>query len=121
MDKVKPDLIGITASLIMWAVKQFKGDSIKDVITGTHLRNKEGVKPYLRKEHKTENGIDYVFALPAGVDRSDFEKHRHYFESYTNSVVEIEATGRRLVLKTYKSDFPKEIKFAFDPSDYEEV
>lgn len=115
---VKPDIIGLTASIIVWAIKQFKSKGVKEVIVGTHLRNKEGVEPYLLKEHKTETGIDYVFALPAGVDRSDFERERHYFESYTNSICEIEATGRKLILKTYKSEFPKEIKFEFDPSQY---
>jgi len=118
---VRPDIIRLTASIISWGLKQFKGKGVQEVITGTHLWNKEGVKPYLLKEHKTDTGADYVFALPAGVDRSDFEKNRHYFESYTNSIVEIEATGRKLILKTYKSEFPKEIKFSFDPTLYPEM
>jgi S-DNA-T family DNA segregation ATPase FtsK/SpoIIIE len=121
MTAVKPDIIGLTSSIITWVIKQFKKDSIRDVITGTHIRNKEGVEPYLLKEHKTETGIDYVFALPAGVDRSDFEKNRHYFESYTNSIVEIEAKGRRLILKTHRSEFKKVIPFKFDPALYADM
>lgn len=116
--KVNPDIIGVTASLISWAIKQFKGKDIQEVIEAVHLQNKEEQRPILMKKHPTENGIDYVFALPAGVDRTDFERERHYFESYTNSIVEIEATGRKLILKTFKTEFPKEIKFSFDPSLY---
>jgi S-DNA-T family DNA segregation ATPase FtsK/SpoIIIE len=115
---VKPDILGLTASIITWGIKQFKGRGVKEVITGTHLRNKEGVEPYLLKEHKTATGKDYVFSLPAGVDKSDFEKNRHYFESYTNSVVEIVTSGRKLILKTHKTNFSKEIKFSFDPTLY---
>lgn len=118
MTAVKPDIIGLVASIIVWGIKQIKGKGVREVIVGTHLRNKEGAEPYLLKKHPTDTGIDYVFALPAGVDQSDFEKNRHYFESYLNSIVEIEATGRKLVLKTYKSEFPKEIKFNFDPTLY---
>ncbi|MBC2723328.1 hypothetical protein [Desulfosporosinus sp.] len=117
-NSVKPDIIGVAASLITWLIRQFKGKGVQEVIIGTHLQNKEGVRPRLMKAHPTDSGKDYVFALPAGVDKSDFEKNRHYFESYTNSIVEIEATGRKLVLKTYKSEFPTEIKFEFDPSLY---
>ena len=118
---VKPDIIGLTSSVIVWVIKQLKQDSVRDVITGTHLRNKEGVEPYLLKEVKTDTGKDYVFSLPAGVDQQDFEKNRHYFESYTNSIVEIEAKGRRLILKTHKSEFSKEIRFTFDPSLYPDM
>jgi hypothetical protein len=121
MSEVKPDIIGLTASIIVWLWKQFKNESgIKEVITATHLQNKEGEKPYLIKEHKTETGKDYVFALPAGVDREDFEKNKHYFEAYTNSSVEIESKGRKLILKTHTKEFSKEIKYHFDPSDYRE-
>ena len=119
---VKPDIIGLTATIITWAIKQLKKDGgVKEVIKGTHLRNKEGVEPYLLKEHKTDTGTDYVFSLPPGVDQSDFERERHYFESYTNSIVEIEGTGRKLILKTFKSEFPKEIKFSFDPMLYSDM
>ncbi|MCO5388857.1 MAG: hypothetical protein NHB14_27240 [Desulfosporosinus sp.] len=83
-----------------------------------HLQNKEGVRPILRKEHKTAAGIDYVFALPPGVDRTDFETNRHYFESYLNSFVEIEATGRKLILKTYKANFKEIEPYAFNPMQY---
>lgn len=118
---VPPGIIGLTASIILWFMKQFKNDSgIKEVITATHLQNKEGERPYLIKEHKTDTGMDYVFALPAGVDKGDFEKHQHYFEAYTNSSVEIESKGRKLILKTHTKEFSKEIKFRFDPSDYKE-
>ena len=116
---IKPDIIGLSTDLIISGIKIiFKFHSIRDVIKGTHLRNKEGEEPYLLKKHKTDTGIDYVFSLPAGVDRSDFEKNRHYFEAYLNTTVEIETGGRRLILKTHKSEFPKEIKFSFDPSLY---
>ncbi|WP_407308783.1 FtsK/SpoIIIE domain-containing protein [Desulfosporosinus sp. SB140] len=116
--KVNPDIIGVTASLITWAIKQFKKDSIRDVITGTHLQNKEEQRPVLIKEHKTDSGKDYVFALPAGVDRTDFETNRHYFESYLNSIVDIEAKGRKLILKTYKGELPTMVPFNFNPSLY---
>lgn len=115
---VKPDILGVTASLITWAIKQFKKDSIRDVITGTHLQNKEEQRPVLIKEHKTDSGIDYVFALPAGVDQKDFETNRHYFESYLNSIVDIEAKGRKLILKTYKGELPEMVKYNFDPALY---
>ena len=115
---VKPDIIGLTASIIVWGIKQFKRDSIRDVIKGTHLRNKEGVEPYLLKEHKTDTGKDYVFALSPGLTKDDFEKNRGAFETYTNSTVEIEATGRKLILKTHNSEFSTMFKFSFDPSLY---
>ncbi|WP_088227838.1 FtsK/SpoIIIE domain-containing protein [Desulfosporosinus sp. FKB] len=118
---VNPDIIGIAASLISWGIRQFKKNNIMDVITATHLQNKEEQRPILIKEHKTDSGIDYVFALPAGVDRTDFEANRHYFESYLNSIVEIEVKGRRLILKTFKGEFPKEIKFNFDPALYPDM
>ncbi|SHH86105.1 FtsK/SpoIIIE domain-containing protein [Desulfosporosinus lacus] len=118
---VKPDILGLTASLITWGIKQFKGKGIQDVIEAVHLQNKEGQRPILRKKHPTDNGIDYVFALPAGVDRSDFERERHYFESYLNSIVEFEAQGRKLILKTYKANFKKKIPFDFNPSLYPEM
>jgi len=121
MTAVKPDIIGLTASIINWGIKQLKGNSIRDVITGTHLRNKEGIEPYLLKEHKTDTGTDYVFALPAGVDQGDFETNRHYFESYLNSTVEIEATGRKLILKTRKDNFKEKIPYAFDPMQYPDM
>jgi hypothetical protein len=35
--------------------------------------------------------------------------------------VEIEAKGRKLVLKTFKTEFPKEIKFNFDPALYPDM
>lgn len=54
---VKPDIIGLAASIIVWGIEQIKGRSgVKGVIKGTHLRNKEGVEPYLLKEHKTDTG-----------------------------------------------------------------
>ena len=116
---IKPDIIGLSTDLIISGIKIiFKFHSIRDVIKGTHLQNKEGEEPYLLKKHKTDTGMDYVFSLPAGVDQSDFEKNRHYFESYLNSIVEIESAGRRLILKTHKSEFPKVIPFNFDPSQY---
>lgn len=118
---VKPDILGLTASIITWGIKQFKGKGIKEVITGTHLRNKEGIEPYLLKDVKTDSGRDYVFSLPAGVDKTDFEKNRHYFESYTNSIVEIESKGRRLILKTHKSEFSNLVKFSFDPTLYPDM
>lgn len=121
MSQVKPDIIGLTASIIVWGIKQFKTKGVKEVIVGTHLRNKEGEEPYLLKKHKTSTGFDYVFALPAGVDRSDFERERHYFESYLNSIIEIEAAGRKLILKTHKSEFSKEIKFSFDHREYPDM
>jgi DNA segregation ATPase FtsK/SpoIIIE, S-DNA-T family len=119
--KVNPDIIGVTASIITWAIKQFKKDSIRDVITGTHLQNKEEQRPILIKEHPTDSGIDYVFSLPAGVDQKDFEANRHYFESYLNSIVEIEAKGRKLVLKSYKGELPTMVKFEFNPALYPDM
>jgi len=122
MTAVKPDIIGLAASIIVWGIDQIKGRSgIEGVIVGTHLRNKEGVEPYLLKKHKTDTGMDYVFALPPGVDRGDFEKNRHYFESYLNSTVEIEATGRRLIIKTHKSEFKNVIPFSFDHREYPDM
>ena len=115
---VKPDIIGLTASIATWAIKLIKGRGVQEVIVAVHLQNKEGARPVLRKKHKTDIGIDYVFTLPAGVDQGDFEKNRHYFESYLNCIVEIEATGRKLILKTHKSEYPTKIKFNFDPSLY---
>lgn len=121
MSEVKPDIIGLTASIIVWLGKQIKGTSgIKEVIDATHLQNKEGLRPILIKEHKTDTGVDYVFAMPAGVDRGDFEKNQHYFEAYTNSIIEIESAGRRLTLKSHTREFSKDIKYQFNPSDYRE-
>lgn len=120
-DKVNPDIMGLTASLIVWGIRQFKGKGVQEVIDGVRLQNKVGLKPMLIKEHPTESGKDYIFALPAGVDKTDFEKNRHYFESYTNSIVEIEAAGRKLIVKTFEEDFPDMIKFKFDPSSYPDM
>ena len=118
---VKPDIIGLTASIVTWGIKLIKGRGIQEVIEAVHLQNKEGIRPVLRKKHPTDTGVDYVFALPAGVDRTDFERERHYFEAYLNSIVEIEATGRKLILKTHKSNFPTVIKFSFDPMQHPDM
>lgn len=120
---VKPDIIGLTASIIVWIIRSlFKNDSgVREVITATHLQNKEGERPYLIKEHLTDTGVDYIFSLPAGVDQKDFETNRRYFESYTNSSVEFESSGRRLILKTHKSVFPTKIDFEFDPTLYPDM
>lgn len=118
---VKPDIIGVASSLITWGIRQLKGKGIQDVIEAVHLQNKEGQRPILRKEHKTATGIDYVFALPPGVDRIDFEANQHYFESYLNSIVEIEATGRRLILKTYQANFKEKIPFDFDHTQFADM
>jgi S-DNA-T family DNA segregation ATPase FtsK/SpoIIIE len=121
-EKVKPDIIGLTASLIVWGIKKLKNDSgIMDVVKATHLQNKEKEAPTLIKEHPTETGIDYVFALPAGVDKVDFEKNRHYFETYTNSIVEIQSEGRKLILSTHRNSYEDKIKFTFDPAAHTEL
>lgn len=118
-DKVKPDIIGLTASLIVWGLKKLKNDSgIMDVVNSIHLQNKEGIRPTLIKTHPTETGADYVFSLPPGVIKADFEKNRIAFETYLNSTCEIESDGRKLILKSHKTNFPKEIKFEFDPKLY---
>jgi len=69
MTAVKPDIIGVTASLITWGIKQVKGKGVREVITGTHLQNKEGAQPYLLKKRKTDTGTDYVFILPPGMTK----------------------------------------------------
>ena len=116
---VKPDIIGLTASIIVWGIKQFKGDNgIMEVINGLHLENKEGVKPYLLKTHKTDTGADYILAIPPGMSKNDFEKNRVAFETFTNSTIEIESAGKRLTIKSHKTKFKKKIAFEFDPSLY---
>jgi S-DNA-T family DNA segregation ATPase FtsK/SpoIIIE len=116
---VKPDILGLVSSIIVWGIKQFKGDNgIMEVVKGTHLQNKEGLEPILMKVHKTETGIDYIFALPPGVGKDEFEKNRRHFESYTNSSCEITSKGRKLVLSTHQLVCQDEIKFVFDPTLY---
>lgn len=119
-DAVKPDIIGLTSSIITWLIKQFKDMGVQEVIKATHLQNKEKERPVLIKKHPTETGFDYIFSMPAGVVKEDFEKYRTHFEAYTNSVIEIESKGRRLTLKSHTREFSKDIKFTFDPSDYKE-
>lgn len=122
MSEVKVDIIGLTASIIVWLGKQIKGTSgIKEVIEATHLQNKEGLRPILIKEHKTDTGIDYVFALPPGIIKDDFIKLRKHFETYLNATCEIESKGRKLILKTHKTEFEREIAFKFDPTLYADM
>jgi S-DNA-T family DNA segregation ATPase FtsK/SpoIIIE len=99
--------------------KQFTGDSgIMEVINGLHLENKEGIKPHLIQTHKTETGKDYIFSIPPGMTKNDFEKNRVAFETFTNSTIEIESAGKRLVIKSHKTEFKKKIAFNFDPKLY---
>jgi S-DNA-T family DNA segregation ATPase FtsK/SpoIIIE len=121
MSEVKPDIIGLTASIIVWMHKQFKGKGITEVIDSVHLQNREGVKPYLIKEHPTDTGVDYVFALPPGIIKADFERHRAHFETYTNSIVEIESKGRKLIVSTHKTIYKEELPYTFEPSQYSKL
>lgn len=122
MNEVKPDIIGLTASIIVWGIKQLKGSTkIMKVIEGAHIQNKEGIRPTLIKEHPTDTGKDYVLSIPAGMTKADFEKHRGAFEAYTNSICEIESQGRRLIIKTHQSEFPKKIPFSFNATDYSDM
>lgn len=118
MSDVKPDIIGLTSSIAVWLFKQFKGKGITEVIDSVHLQNKEGLRPILMKEHPTETGIDYVFALPPGIIRADFEKYRAHFESFTNSIVEIESKGRKLIISTHKTEYKDELKFIFELTEH---
>jgi S-DNA-T family DNA segregation ATPase FtsK/SpoIIIE len=119
LGEVKPDIIGLTASIIVWGIKQFTGDSgIMEVINGLHLENKEGVKPRLMKTHKTETGTDYILSIPPGMTKNDFERNRVAFETFTNSTIEIESAGKRLTIKSHKTEFKKKIAFSFDPKLY---
>lgn len=115
---VKPDIIGLTASIITWGIKQFKDSGIMEVVSGLHLENKEGAKPVLLKSHKTDTGMDYILSIPPGMTKNDFEKNRVAFETFTNSTIEIESAGKRLTIKSHKTEFKKKIAFEFDPSLY---
>ena len=113
---VQPDIIGLTASILVWLGKQFARDSgIMEVVKGLNLENKEGVKPNLIKTRKTETGTDYIFSIPPGMTKNDFEKNRVAFETFTNSTIEVESAGKRLVIKSHKTEFKKKIAFNFDP------
>lgn len=116
---IPPGIIGLTASTILWFIKQFKNESgIEEVITGLHLENKEGEKPHLMKKHKTDTGTDYILSIPPGMTRNDFEKHRAAFETFTNSTIEVESAGKRLTIKSHKTEFKQKVPFEFDPKLY---
>ena len=117
-DAVKPDIIGLTASIITWGIKQFKDNGIMEVVSGLHLENKEGVKPVLLKSHKTDTGADYILSIPPGMSKNDFGKNRVAFETFTNSTIEIESAGKRLTIKSHRTEFKKKIAFQFDPKLY---
>jgi S-DNA-T family DNA segregation ATPase FtsK/SpoIIIE len=122
MSEVRPDIIGLTASIAVWMHKQFTGDSgIMEVINGLHLENKEGVKPNLIKTHKTDTGTDYIISIPPGMTKNDFERNRVAFETFTNSTIEIESAGKKLTIKSHKTEFKKKIAFSFDPNNYPDM
>jgi S-DNA-T family DNA segregation ATPase FtsK/SpoIIIE len=118
MSEAKPDVIGLTASIITWGIKQFKDGGIREVITGLGLSNKDKISPTLIKAHKTDTGTDYVFSIPPGMTRNDFEKNRSAFETYLNLSCEIESAGRRLIIKTHKATFPSKVNYHHQASEY---
>ena len=119
---IQVDILGLIAKGIWWCIKQIHRNDlsykVNEVIKARNIINRDDATPILKDKDKTNSGWDLFFILPPGIARKDFEKERVYFETYTNSIIELESKGRRLTMHLYSVSFPPIIKFQFNPEDW---
>lgn len=105
--------IDISLNLLRYARFGKEANRLMEVILGTKLENREGMKPHIKKVTILPAGKEYVFKLPAGISHNEFLDRKIYFETYTSRQVDIyPGVSPYLVMRIYKADFPNLIPYA---------